>query len=690
MKIKLFIVLIAAICGIQHTYGQTNTETAIKMRSEVRGQEVLLRWIPTNERAWKLLNKYGVRLERLTVVRDGEVLDESPKMVLTECLKPEESEAFKQMAQEYSFAAIIAQAIFGERFEVSGEGEYDVATIIALGQELQQRYVFSLYAADLCFPAAVVAGWGWKDTNVRQNERYLYNVIPLVPKEELEIQQGGLLVDMERVSRFPKALDLQGNFSDGSVLLHWNFRTLESIYNSYVVERSTDDIHFTPISDLPITQMGSNAQGVQSNDLIYYADSIQNDTTYYYRVAGITPFGSQGAYSDTISGKGIGELKEPPFITKALPSSNGGADIEWEFESSNERFIKGFTLEYSKDDKENSYEQLLTDIDKTNRAIHVPNIQSTHYFRIAAITATGKKLSSFSALVQAIDTIPPTIPLGLVAVADTSGVVRLTWQANKEPDIYGYRIYRGQTSEEELIPVNDVAIRGTMFTDSINLQMLNQKVYYAITALDERYNQSEPCGTVEVCKPEMIPPTPPFIREIKVTNGHNTLHWISGAEPTLAGYEIYKKTGAKGTFELLTFIQGADSTSYADSEVENDHIYIYQLKSCTQGGLRSISSPDYQVRAINKTEGSNIKVDLTLTPLKNNIQISWKTTALDVTSVQLYKKTNDGVFGLFRDKLNPTGEIADKAIAPGFTYQYMLVIKTNHSTPITLTKKAAL
>lgn len=687
MKTKLLYVLIALSCCLQNAGGQNKQVAAsIQMRSEVTDYKALIRWAPTDAKAWRLLNKYGVRLERLTLVRGNQALDVPEKAVLAECLKPEESEAFKQIAGQYSYGAIIAQAIFGSTFEVSGSGQYDVATVIALGQELQQRYVFSLYAADLCFPAAVVAGWGWEDTSVRPDERYLYNVIPLVPVKEMKITEGSLFVDMGKKVRLPKPLDFRGKFTDSSVLLSWNYRTMEKLYNAYIPERSTDGIHFTPISETPITQMES-AVNPDKND-ITYADSIQNGITYYYRVAGLTPFGSKGAYSDTISGIGITELQDPPFITKAIPNEQGGAEIEWAFDAENEKLISDFTLERSDDDKDN-YQPLINGINKTERSITLPDIQSTNYFVITANSLTGKKLRSFSALVQAIDTIPPAIPTGLTAKADTSGVVHLSWQPNGDADIYGYRVYRGQTAGEELIPLNDVAVREAAFTDTIHLESLNSKVYYAVSALDERYNQSQPCATIEVRKPESIAPTPPFIRNITVENGKNTLHWVSGQESTLAGYEIYRKSGSS-SFELLTSVVGKETYSYEDTQVENNRSYVYQVKSKTEGGLVSEASPNYQVKAINKTESRKAKGELTLSLLNNQIRINWKVTMPDVTHVQLYKKTGTGAFQLFRDGLETTGEITDTQVFLNMHYQFMLVVKSNNAAPATLTKSIAL
>lgn len=685
MKTKLLYLLIILSCGLQPVSGQNAKQipASIQMRSEIVDGKALIRWAPTEAKAWRLLNKYGARLERLTLVRDDKALNVPEKVILAECLKPEESEAFKQIAGQYSYGAIIAQAIFGSKFEVSGSGQYDVATVIALGQELEQRYVFSLYAADLCFPAAVVAGWGWEDTSVRKDERYLYNVIPLVPTKEMKITEGSLFVDMGKKTRLPKPLDFRGKFSDSGVLLSWNYRTMEKLYNAYVPERSTDGTHFAPISETPITQMESAAN--PDKEQITYTDSIQNGITYYYRVAGITPFGSRGAYSDTISGMGLTELKDPPFITKAIPNKNGGADIEWSFEAANENLISSFTLERSDDDKDN-YQPLVTEIQKSQRSIVVPDIQSTSYFVVTANSLTGKKLRSFSALVQAIDTIPPAIPTGLTAQADTSGVVHLSWQANTDTDIHGYRIYKGETAGEDLIPINDIAIRETTFTDTINLRSLNSRVYYAITALDERYNQSELSSVIEVKKPETVPPTPPFIRSITVSNGANTLHWVSGQESTLAGYDVYRKSGQKDTLELLASIQGKETYSYKDEQVENNRTYIYQVKSRTEGGLVSEPSPHYQVKAINKAEGRKAKAEFTLAPANNRIRINWKSATADAISTQLYKKAGSGTLQMFRDGLDASGEIIDTDVLPGSSYQYMLVIKSNNAAPATITK----
>ena len=679
---NISLVLIILFCCSAIVSGQDEQTGLIFMRSEVHENKVMIRWASSDAKTWQLLNKYGVRLERLTIVRDGKLLDEPEKIILNDCMKPEETEEFMKIAEQYSFGAIIAQAVFGESFEVFGMGEQDITTIIALSEELQQRYAFSLYAADLCFPAALAAGWGWIDETVKENERYLYNVIPLVPEKEMTIETGALFVDAARIDHFPKPLDFYGQFMDESVMLSWNYRTMEALYNAYIPERSEDGINFSPITDTPITQMDTG-----TGDQIMYADSIKNNITYYYRLAGITPFGSISAYSDTISGMGLQELQISPFITRAIPDEFGGVMIEWEFDQSEENLIESFTLERSDDNK--VYSDYITPIDRTLRNITVPNIPATNYFVITANSLTGKKVRSFSVLVQPVDSLPPAVPEGLKAIYETDGAIRLSWQANSDKGSFGYRIFRGQTKEEEMIPLNDIAIRDTVFIDSIDVRMLNTRVYYSITALDERYNQSDRSPVIEVIKPEIIPPTPPFISEIKIENGKNIITWVSGMEDNLAAYELNRKTADSEQFILLATLNGAGNRTYEDSDVENNKTYIYNVKSKSEGGLLSDPSPDYRVTAISRL---NVRTQIAFdaVPQREMIKLNWNVSATEVESIQLYKKTGDGTFALFSDGLAVTGDIEDTDVRPGTKYEYMLVVRISGASPQTVIKPAAI
>lgn len=670
-----FLVVLLLLLGQVPIFGQTDSLPSLKMRAEV-GQDtvIALRWAPTNAKAWKLLNTAGVRLERVLVYADGAVLDDPTTTVLAECLRPDTTAHFKAVAQQYSYGAIIAQAVFGEHFDISSGQSGGISSMIAQSEQDEQRFVLSLYAADLCFPAAQAAGWGFVDSTVVYGNKYLYRVVPLVPIEQYAIEQGAVFVEPARKTRLVRPMDFRASFIDSTALLSWNYRALDFLYNSYMPERSIDGLRFHPISTLPVTKMG---EGSKSGNVIY-VDPISNYQQYYYRLRGVTSFGNYGPYSDTIRGTALPELKTPPVIVRAVPNETGGADLAWEFDSANEVLVTDFTLERSDDNK--NFGDFATKIDKSRRSLSIKSIKASNYFVLSANTITGTRKRSFSVFVQPADTIPPAVPRGLRAVADTSGAVHLLWEPNTDADIYGYRLYRGQTGGEELVVLNDIAIRETSYVDSVSMKNLNTKIYYALTALDERYNQSEQCAVVAVVKPELIPPTAPFITEIKVENGKNVLSWVSGSEENLAGYDVHRDS------VLIAKIAPPTTLKYEDQVIENGKPYNYVVYSRSVGGLRSEGSVVYSVVGLNKGTPKRSGVEFSVLPDKELARVKWSVKNSDIFSVQLYKKMDDAPYSLFQDGLDDSGAIEDKNVFPTKAYEYMLVVKFNNAQPLSLTK----
>ena len=270
----LFVFCFSAFFG----WGKQSVQSRIYVRTEVHSDKVLLRWIAGDAKSWQLLNKYGFKLERLTVARSGVVLDKPEVLLLAGELKPAESDKLKALVREFPMGAVVAQAVFGDNFEVS-LGDSPISKAIALDEERQQRYLFALYAADLCFPVAKEVGWGFEDGSIKEGERYLYRVTSLVPKKELTIAEGANFVVVGDTIRLPQPLELSAQFSPAGAYLSWDYNRLASLYSSYWIERSEDGKTFSRISDLPITRMSDTEK--KTHAPITYLDSIAYRKTYY-------------------------------------------------------------------------------------------------------------------------------------------------------------------------------------------------------------------------------------------------------------------------------------------------------------------------------------------------------------------------------------------------------------------------
>ncbi len=675
----LFVFCFSAFFG----WGKQSVQSRIYVRTEVHSDKVLLRWIAGDARSWQLLNKYGIKLERLTVARSGVVLEKPEVLLLAGELKPAASDKLKELVREYPMGAVVAQAVFGDNFEVS-LGDSPISKAIALDEERQQRYLFALYAADLCFPVAKEVGWGFEDGSIKEGERYLYRVTSLVPKKELTIAEGANFVVVGDTIRLPQPLELSAQFSPAGAYLSWDYNRLASLYSSYWIERSEDGKTFSRISDLPITRMSDTEK--KTHAPITYLDSIAYRKTYYYRVAGVTPFGSQGTYSAVVSGMAYPPLTAIPQIEDSRFDTQGGANLSWNFKQEEEDLIEGFRILRSKDDK--TYLPL-DSISPKERIYYIRTLARYPYYKVEAKAKQGVSTTSFPTLIQAIDSIPPAVPTGLRAEVDSLGAVHLSWQAGKDEDLYGYRLYRGETKGEELIPITKDAILSTNYIDSVRLDNLNAKVYYALTALDERYNQSELSETIVVRKPACIPPAMPLIVETKASEEGNVIRWEASEDSFLAGF-VLTRTVQDSTQQKRSWqIKDAKQRSYVDKEIEAGKTYTYQLTAYTDNQLYSPISPE--VKVVSKsTEAKTADVNFTTEVLTEGIALKWRTSKQVFISATLYKVDESGTLGLYRENLPQAGEVIDKEVRQGNKNAYMLVVYLKGSRPISIRKEVQL
>jgi fibronectin type 3 domain-containing protein len=636
-------------------------------RANVKPDRIQLRWAVTSSSSWYFTNKNGFTVVRHTIVRDGTVLDDPEKKILTATpLKPKPLNDWQNIAQSDNYAAVIAQALYGESFEVSG-GQSSISQIIALSQEQQQRYAMSLMAAELSFPAALHAGWGFEDRTVKKGERYLYQVIPANTTPKHTVENGAVYVSLNDYSELSRPLDFSAVWGNGSVLLTWNYKALLPYYNAYHVERSEDNRNFVRRTKMPLTN-------IMDNDRMFHTDSITNGRTYYYRLLGVTAFGDESAPSDTVSGKGADKLVYVPFIKRVLPDDKGGVSISWEFDERGNSEITGFELRQSTGIN-GPYTVVTKNILPALRITYHKNPLPESYLTIAAIPKEGEPTVSFPHLLQMEDTIPPAVPQNLKGYVDTLGVVHLRWDINTEPDFYGYRIYRGQTKGEELIPLNDKAHPANEFSDTIEIRNLNTKVYYAVSSLDRRYNQSGLCEVIELEKPVMIKPSPPYITQYEAGDDGIRLEWARGRDETIRSYRIYRKEKGDDKMTRLEEISDSAAVSYLDPAVVNGTSYIYHVRSVTGNGLESDASPEVSVKArTGETGAADIKQFKSVWR-EGGIALTWEHTVPDVRSISIYRKEGEEALSLWRELEIWRREIADTNAKRNTAYEYMLVIK---------------
>ena len=138
------------------------------------------------------------------------------------------------------------------------------------------------------------------------------------------------------------------------------------------------------------------------------------------------------------------------------------------------------------------------------------------------------------------DTEPPAAPQGLAANAGTDGI-GLTWTANGEVDLAGYRVYRSATSPVPLTsPINPTLLTSPAYLDCRPAGTY----YYVVTAVDTSANESSASNEVSETA---TPPTGVCGLQFNGTNQYVTFGPASGLGVTTFTVEAWFRRDGEGS-----------------------------------------------------------------------------------------------------------------------------------------------
>ena len=673
------LLLLFLFFNISYNFCQSKKPSVV-VTARAQQDKILVRWAINNPIEWQRAHKKGFVINRFTIKRDGKVLDVPEKNVLTpKPLVPAKLEKWMDIIQKDNNAAIVAQAIYGESFTVTDAKEGKLSKILNVANELDQRYTFALYGADMNFEAAQLAGWGLVDSNVKLNEIYAYQVTVFqTPK----VANSSFVVGLKDFELLPIISDFTAIPDDKKVMLSWDYDTYKNIYSSFMIEKSTDGIDYQPISKTNLVNLNSNED--KPSKSMFYGDTIaSNDKTYYYRLFGISSFGEKGQVTKPITVKGTTALESAPRMANYQILNDNSADIIWEYDVAAEVDIASFEVLVA--DKDNGKYKIAAEKLAPNiRKINYKNLEPSNYFKVAVIARNNKRLTSLSMLVQPIDSIAPNVPYGLEGKIDSLGVVRLKWQPNLEKDLIGYRILRANNDKEEFVDIYNKPFEKLEFKDKVSLTMSNRYVYYRLVSEDIRHNMSKPSEILVLEKPDKIAPAAPIFKDYDSKNGKVILNWIRSYSDDINYHSLKRKLNGQDKWEELLQVYDTIQQQYVDSKAEKNKVYQYLIQAKDKSGLWSkiensiitVQVQDFTpVKLINNLLGA---VDRE----KNTITLTWdfKNKEKDkISTISVYKNLVGQPPMLWRELPNTANNLIDNNLKINSEYEYhiSLTLKSN-------------
>ncbi len=685
-RIEILIVFFGLVFNIHAQKEIGNEIPEVKVLAHPTKNTIMLRWGVTTPSAWKNANKQGYIIERKTIVVDKQVLSKPIiKQLNITPIKPKPMMEWKEFTQENNYAAIAAQALYGEQFDVEmNEGGNGIMNIFNQAQALEQRFSFALYAADQDFEVAKFSGLAFVDNDVKENERYLYTIKVANPSDTKKIKHGGVYLGLSDYKPLPQPQEFVGVFKDRTAMLSWNFSLLKKYYNNYIIERSDDNgVNYKSLTATPITTLGEREKN-PSNRMMYVDSLFQNNKVYKYRIKGISPFGIEGPYSNIVSGKGKTPLKSVAYLTDVTYTKEGSAIINWEFPEIGIAELKSFTLLRSNTPK-GSYSIIATEIAKNIRSYKLADLAPVSYYKVVSVGYDGGKRESFPKMVQPDDSTPPAVPAELVGEIDSLGVVKLTWKLNTEEDFLGYRVFRSNFNDDEFTQITFKPTPNNYFVDTINIKILNKKIYYKVQSFDRRYNPSEFSKALELKKPDIVPPTQPIFTSFKAEKGKVYLEWVTSSSDDAKSTMLYRKEkGVSTSWELIGDLP-LPQDSYIDEKIIFNKTYLYTILTIDDSGLESEPIAPLKITISDDLPKPEItKFNGEVNRETKHIQLKWDYKESEVGEYVLYKAKEGKQPTMYKVFSVSTNSFIDKDLTINTKYTYLLqaVFKSGAKSPI--------
>ncbi len=652
--------------------------------SYVKNNQILLRWAPGKQDFWKMGNEYGYKVERFLFddfKSDSDTSTNKKAVLINQTpLKPwsQNDERWASLIRKNKNAVLLYNFLYKSSPNASSTNKEIVFGLV-------------LKSCDLYPDIGKANGLFLADSLFNENEIYVYRISLWEAPKTFKYTPALLTVNAKEKNKLAKLKPIKIKFSDKKALVTIVTANTEDDFSGFWIERSADSLNYSAVNKAPLVHTTTKFDADKTESI--YSDSLpQNNKTFYYRVRGISYFGELSEPSNTVSGKGKANFVEYPLLDSTIIINNKTICLKFRMSQKfdvNE--LKGYAI-FRCEKKAGKYTNITSTIlPKQSTDFRDEKPLQTNYYKICAINLNLDSTFSLTSYAKLIDDVPPAIPTGLIGKIDTSGVVTLTWNTNKETDLLGYRVFRCNNKNEQPVEITKKILTDAKFTDKISLQTLTKEVYYTLRTVDKVYNNSDYSVFCKLKRPDKIPPVSALFKQVIYTDSSILIKWQLSTSNDVVIYKLLKIDQHEDGWKVIKEWRGKDSLkNYTDTSISIGSKYRYRIEVYDDAKNSSyVNSPFvlFQPAFASKIKTLQATVNLE----KRNIILFWKNDNVAVYTYTLYKAKGDEPLRVLKTLDAKTTNYTDAELYPNNIYHYTIkaTLKTGIETKMSAILKVS-
>lgn len=409
----------------------------------------------------------------------------------------------------------------------------------------------------------------FQDGQVAEGMRYDYCVAGLDFFGEETAWSAPQQVDMGDLTPPPPPVNPRKRVQKLNVILTWQPQPSDDLAGYHLYRSTLSDGPYSRITPAPVAQQDTT-----------YTDTVPGPGFYYYYIAATDLAGNE-ANSYTI----MAEVQDvfPPRPPQHLTAEPDTGRIVLHWKPNTEPDVMGYYIYRTiNEDKQNNF--LLVNADPLTDTVYVQkfarNASNKFLFRVLAVDSSYNRSDpSETVAARMPDVTAPIQPL-IRNISQQGDSLHISWLANPEPDLQGFRLYRypeGKPNQSEAIN-NLTASTATQYIDTSTVA---GKYYFELEAIDQSGNASLHSDPFPIKKTNVFRYTFQDVK-MKYRKGKQVviITWLQQEGPM--GYTVFRKAADQPNWRPVTG-QLTESV-FTDKTIQRKVTYEYQLRAYAPTG----------------------------------------------------------------------------------------------------------